>query len=206
MYYLPLPRSVVPAVCMATLVLAIWVGWGSMQDPETFWAPGELSRYHAENSRCTSCHEPLRGPTAAKCILCHSESGFAERSLSFSGTFHQEIIRQRQTCLGCHTEHRGVLAQITSPTTKNPHGAFVFAATGTGSCTMCHVFGPTFGARPTLRDNETIGDLMVRGGGAHRSGHMANCLQCHAADRKRISRPDSPMSAGLSEPYRSGHN
>jgi hypothetical protein len=183
MHYLPLPRTVVPAVAIATLVLLIWLAWGSMQDPETFWAPGRLSRYHAGVARCTSCHEPFRGPITAKCILCHSEAPFAERSMPSPAAFHHEIIRQRQTCLGCHTEHRGALAQITSSATTNPHGAFIFTATGTASCAACHVFGRTYGSRPTVIDNDTVRGLLGKGGGAHRPGRMADCLQCHAADQ-----------------------
>jgi hypothetical protein len=180
MHYLPLPRTVVPAVAIATLVLVIWLAWGSMHDPETFWAPGNLSRYHADVARCASCHEPFRGPMTAKCIQCHSEARFAERSMPSPAAFHREIIRQRQTCLGCHTEHRGALAQITSSASTNPHGAFVFAATGTTFCAACHVFGEIFGSRPTVIDNDTVRRLLKKGGGAHRPGHMANCLECHA--------------------------
>ena len=180
MHYLPLPRTVVPAVTMTTVVLVIWLGWGSMQDPETLWAPGDLSRYHADIARCTTCHEPFRGPVTAKCILCHSEARFAERSMPSAATFHLDIIRHQKTCLACHTEHRGALAQITSSVMRNPHGEFVFVVTGTNSCTACHEFGPIFGARPTVMDNDTVRHVMAKGRGAHRPGHMANCLQCHA--------------------------
>jgi hypothetical protein len=186
MHYLPLPRTVVPAVTLATLVLVMWVGWGSIHDPESFWAPGNLSRYHADVS-CRSCHEPFRGPMTAKCVLCHSEVRAAERSMPSSASFHQELIRQRQTCLGCHTEHRGVLAQITSSATNNPHGPFVFAATGATSCTACHVFGQTYGSPPTVFDNDIVRRLMDKGGGVHRPGHMANCLRCHAGDQRTSS-------------------
>jgi hypothetical protein len=65
MHYLPLPRTVVPAVAIATVVLVVWLGWGSIRDPEGFWAPGDLSRYHAAVTHCMSCHEPFRGPVSA---------------------------------------------------------------------------------------------------------------------------------------------
>lgn len=123
MHYLPLPRTVVPAVTMATVVLVTWLGWGSMQDPESLWAPGDLSRYHAGIARCTACHEPFRGPVTAKCILCHSEARFAERSMPSAVSFHLDIIRQHKTCLTCHIEHRGALAQITPVTGRASTGA-----------------------------------------------------------------------------------
>jgi hypothetical protein len=113
MHYPPLPGAVVPVVAVATLGLIIWLTWGSLQDPESFWAPGDLSHYHTDVARCTSCHEPFRGPMSAKCIECHSEARFAERSTPLAGTVHQDIIREQKSCLRCHTEHRGTLAQIT---------------------------------------------------------------------------------------------
>lgn len=180
MHYLPLPRRVVPAVTIATVVVVIWLGWGTVRDPETYWAPGDLSRYHADIGHCTSCHQAFRGPLGAKCIGCHSEARFAERAMPAVAAYHQEMVRQQQTCLSCHTEHRGTLAQITSSALKNPHGDFVFLATGTSACTACHVFAPTFGAPPTMLDNDQVRYVMAKGSGAHRPGHMANCLQCHA--------------------------
>jgi hypothetical protein len=106
MLYPPLPSRVIPIVVAVTATIIIFLGWGSVRDPETFWAPGDLSRYHAQVTRCTSCHEPFRGPVSAKCIVCHSSVRFAERSPPPSQTFHQEVIRQQQSCLACHTEHR----------------------------------------------------------------------------------------------------
>lgn len=182
MHYLPLPRTVVPAVAVATLILVMWLVWGSIHDPETFWAPGDLSRYHAGVLRCTSCHEPFRGPMTAKCVGCHSEARFVERSMPLPAVFHQELIRAQQSCFGCHTEHRGTAAKITSGGITNPHGAFVFAATGATSCTGCHVFGTTYGSGPTVIDNDTVRSLLAKGGSMHRRGQMAHCLQCHGGD------------------------
>jgi len=114
MHYLPLPRTVVPAVAIATVVLVVWLGWGSMRDPEGLWAPGDLSRYHADVTHCMSCHEAFRGPVSVKCIQCHSEAYFAAGSTLSTATLHRDIIGQQQKCLACHTEHRGPLANITS--------------------------------------------------------------------------------------------
>ncbi|HET7909288.1 MAG TPA: cytochrome c3 family protein [Nitrospira sp.] len=184
MHYLPLPRTVVPAIAVATSSLVIWLVWGSIHDPESFWAPGDLSRYHAGVSRCTSCHEPFQGIMTAKCITCHYEASFVERPMPLLAAFHQELIRTQHSCFGCHTEHRGPVAEITSRSLWNPHGAFVFTATGTTSCMACHVFGATYGARPTVIDNDTVRSLLAKGGTVHRRGHMANCLQCHGGDSR----------------------
>ena len=180
MHYLPLPRTVLPAVTVVTVFVVIWLAWGSWQDPESYWAPGDLSRYHADIGSCLSCHAPFRGAAGAKCIACHSEARFADRLLPSVSAFHLDLIRQQHTCLSCHTEHRGVLARITSSNLRNPHGDFVFVATATKSCIACHVFEPAFGMPPRLAENDTVHQLMAKGRGAHRPGDMANCLQCHA--------------------------
>lgn len=179
MRYLPLPRSAVPAVAVATVVLLGWVGWGSVQYPEALWAPGNLSRYHADVAGCVHCHEPFHGPSSPKCLACHSEKRFAKRSKPAVGDFHREVIAKQNTCLTCHTEHRGALAQITTNAILNPHGEFIFRVTGTSSCSACHEFGADMVARPTLLDNEIVRDLFDEGEGAHHRGRMANCLQCH---------------------------
>jgi hypothetical protein len=180
MHYLPLPRTVLPAVTALTVCVVSWLAWGSWQDPESYWAPGDLSRYHADIGNCMSCHAPFRGVLDARCIGCHSEARFADRSLPSVSALHVEVIRQRNTCLSCHTEHRGLLGQITASTMKNPHGDFVFVATRTKSCIACHLFEPTFGMPPRLAENDTVNLLMAKGRGAHRLGGMANCQQCHA--------------------------
>jgi hypothetical protein len=190
MPYLPLPRTAIPVIAMATLILVALLGWGSFRDPETLWAPGDLSRYHADVAQCASCHEPFRGPSSVKCIGCHSETKFAERSKPAVGAFHREVITQQKTCLACHTEHRGALAQITASAMFNPHGEYIFRATGTSSCSACHQFGTTFGARPTLLDNDTIHRLLEKGHGEHHLGRMADCLKCHAAGQYEVGKDE----------------
>lgn len=60
MNYVPLPRVVVPIVAVATVVVLAWVGWESVLSPEAFWAPGDLSQYHANVDHCVFCHEPFK--------------------------------------------------------------------------------------------------------------------------------------------------
>lgn len=169
-----------PAVAAGTLVLLVWVGWGSLRDPESLWAPGDLSRYHADVAACTSCHEPFRGLRTSQCLRCHSEPKFADAKRADLGRFHLDLIRKNRFCLDCHIEHRGALAQITIGLMGNPHGQFVFLATGTHSCTECHAFGSAAGGPPTLLENATVRDLLDEGAGAHRPGRFAQCLRCHA--------------------------
>ncbi len=177
MRFLPLPSSVFPAITAVTILLVAWLGWGSLRDPETFWAPGDLSRYHAGLGSCTACHEPFRGVRAEKCAGCHTEQRFA--SVSGIGPFHLSLMRQRRSCLDCHTEHRGRLAMITVGKQGNPHGEFIFAVTNTASCVDCHAFPMDGGSKPLLLNTGDVQRLGAKGNGAHQPGHFANCLDCH---------------------------
>ena len=179
MRYHPLPRTAVPVVALSTLVLLVWIGWGSVRSPASFWAPGELSRYHVDQAGCLHCHEPFRGPSPARCVSCHSDRYFADRATPAVTTWHRDLVAQRTACTACHTEHRGALAQITERTRTNPHGEFVFRATGTSSCTACHEFGARVATKPTLRDEPIVRQLYERGRGAHQPGRIAECLACH---------------------------
>lgn len=179
--YLPLPSSVLPIVLAVTLLLIGWLGWAGERNPEALWAPGDLSQYHADVARCTHCHEPFRGVTTRKCVGCHSPQWFADISEATVNAFHQDKIRDGRSCLDCHTEHRGALGQITIGETGNPHGEYIFLATGTKSCTNCHAFGSGPGHPTLLLDTEAVRHLVLKGRGAHRPGEFADCLQCHAA-------------------------
>ena len=179
MRYLPLPRTAMPVVALATLVLVMWVGWGTVRSPAAFWAPGDLSRYHVDQAGCIHCHEPFRGPSPARCVACHSTGYFESHSTPAVMTWHRDMVGQHTACTGCHTEHGGALAQITERTRMNPHGEFVFRATGTSSCTACHEFGTRVVAKPALRNEPVVRQLYENGRGAHRPGHMADCLACH---------------------------
>jgi hypothetical protein len=85
------------------------------------------------------CHEPFQGPTPQKCLSCHSRANFAARSEPAVTRFHADIIQKGRPCLMCHVEHRGVLALITTGALTNPHGEFIFRATGATSCSDCHM-------------------------------------------------------------------
>jgi hypothetical protein len=182
MRYRPLPGGTVRFGVAATGLLAIWLAWGSFRYPEALWAPGDLSRFHADVAGCGECHAPFRGAIAGKCVGCHGEKRFAARSTPAVSTFHREAIRAGKACTGCHTEHRGALAQITVGAMENPHGEFVFRATGTGSCGACHEFG----AGVKLLDNAIVRHLLEEGEGAHRLGRMGNCLACHVGGRREV--------------------
>jgi hypothetical protein len=188
MRFLPLPPGTRPFVVITVIVMLAWVVWGSLNFPETLWAPGDLSRYHSDIMACNDCHQPFQGATPEKCITCHNEKFFKAQSKPDVAEAHRQSIREKRPCLDCHTEHRGALAQITLGALFNPHGEFVFKATGTKSCTACHDFSGGFESKPKLLDNFIVNRLMEKGEGLHKPGNMRHCLNCHAGGRRKVKR------------------
>lgn len=186
MRFLPLPKGTLPAVIIAIVLLLVGLTWGSYKYPEALWAPGNLSRFHADTPSCSDCHQAFQGATAEKCIACHDLKSFAARSKLTVAEFHDHAIREQQACNACHTEHQGALAQITVGSLINPHGEFVFRATGTHTCNACHDFTAGVAAPPTLLDNAIVKHVRAEGDGAHKPGKMADCLRCHQGGRLDI--------------------
>lgn len=184
-FYL-LPSGTFAILSIVIVLLTAWLFWGSFNFPEALWAPGDLSRYHADVSSCRDCHTPFQGTTIAKCAVCHNDRQFAERSQPKVSAFHRQALNEGGRCIACHTEHRGALAQITVGAMQNPHGEFVFRATGTRSCTACHDFSTGFEARPKVLDNLIVSRLLSEGDGFHRRGNMTHCLKCHEDGRLDI--------------------
>ena len=178
---------VAPLVWGLTGLLIGAVVWLSPQYTEALWAPGDLSRSHTDVTPCRSCHEPFRGPTPQKCLSCHSSEKFAVRSEPDVTRFHVDIIQKAQTCLKCHVEHRGVLASITTGALNNPHGEFIFRATGATSCSDCHMMEPGEGKKSMiLRSNSLVNHIIEEGEGAHRIGHFSKCLNCHRGGQLKV--------------------
>jgi len=77
-------------------------------------------------------------------------------------------------------EHQGVLASITIGALNNPHGEFIFRATGATSCSDCHMMESGEGEkRMILLSNSRVNHIIEEGEGAHRFGYFAKCLNCH---------------------------
>ena len=69
---------------------------------QTLAKPGDLSHVHAFiEHKCSSCHSPVDGVTADKCIACHAgnESVIGRQPTEF----HVSVTN----CQGCHMEHKG---------------------------------------------------------------------------------------------------
>lgn len=109
----------------------------------------------------------------------HSADQFTGHSTPPVWDVHIDAVRHGTSCLRCHTEHRGALVPITIGVLDNPHGEFVFRATGRRSCADCHAVPAATTGRPAVLDNAAVRYLMKQGEGAHRSGAFAHCLRCH---------------------------
>ncbi|MGR8978504.1 MAG: multiheme c-type cytochrome [Gammaproteobacteria bacterium] len=179
MAFKPLPTRLALVTSLILIGIVLLIAWGSYSNPEALWAPGNLSRFHADIDNCLTCHSPFKGVATGKCVTCHSPFQFDRHSKKSVSAFHKLQTQKGKNCTACHTEHRGSLAQITFGAIDNPHGEFVFRATGTQSCSDCHDFieGKD---KPALLDNSAVGRLFEEGEGMHRKGRMADCLRCHS--------------------------
>lgn len=177
------PRS----IGIGALFLVFLTAWGTYTNPESFWAPGDLSRYHTDIDSCLVCHVPLVGPTSERCVKCHSPAWFHRHAQLPVTEFHDEIINKSTSCSICHVEHLGVLNNITLGAGSNPHGEFIFRATDTSSCSDCHLLKDHDGQRVmTVLANEVVQHLYREGEGFHRQGQIARCLLCHRGGQFEI--------------------
>ena len=182
---------VAPLIWGITATIISVLVWYSPQYTEALWAPGDLSRFHADVSSCLSCHEPFQGPIPQNCVSCHSKEVLARRAEPNVARFHADIIDKGQPCLTCHVEHRGVLAPITIGILGNPHGEFVFRVTGATSCSDCHVLESGKGRKQMgLLLNSRVNHIIEEGEGAHRIGHFSKCLTCHKGGKLDIGDED----------------
>jgi hypothetical protein len=64
--------------------------------------PGDLSAAHAFlKDDCAACHEPVKGVTADRCVVCHVDSPVLQREPT---AFHATV----RSCRECHREHQGL--------------------------------------------------------------------------------------------------
>lgn len=101
--------------------------------------PGMLISAHAEEpdaKQCTSCHNYLNSPPSDKCLKCHQE---ILAVINNNQGYHGSLTGQ---CRTCHTEHKGLLADITSLDVKGfNHESARFSLEGKHrdlECRSCH--------------------------------------------------------------------
>ena len=170
MSFLPVTGLAFRVATVCGILMVIWIVWGSYAMPEALWAPGNLSRHHQNLSSCLACHQPFKGATSGKCGACHQSRFLADTAKPEVREVHLRIFYKGGSCLFCHSEHKGRLAPITVGALANPHGDFVFIATGTKSCNACHDFSDKTKSGSHLRDNITVKRLLREGEGTHKLG------------------------------------
>src|SRR5882762_756960 len=72
-------------------------------------SPGELAASHAsidKQDQCTTCHEPDKSVSAAKCLGCHDHADLKKKIDNNEG-FHVSAKVKGRPCKLCHQEHRG---------------------------------------------------------------------------------------------------
>lgn len=80
-------------------------------------APGPLMEGHKklEGSDCLKCHEAGKGIAESKCLECHKEiKPFLDSKKGFHG-----LAAQNQSCIQCHSDHKGRDLDTTLVDTKN---------------------------------------------------------------------------------------
>lgn len=111
---LRLPGTALLIILVPTAAFLLFLAycWNSSHNhpalsADTFWhaavRPGALSAAHAHlENNCNACHTPVRGVTAANCIVCHANN---EALLQRQPTaFHANV----GSCKDCHQEHQGL--------------------------------------------------------------------------------------------------
>jgi len=87
---------------------------------------GSLSSSHAViGGDCVACHTPFGEVSSEKCVLCHEDGTAAVGAFSLDAHYvyvsgdHARAFRRdgEMTCAGCHTEHRGRAASVTTVST-----------------------------------------------------------------------------------------
>lgn len=103
--------------------------------------PGKLVAGHQNlSNKCMSCHQPLKGISSEKCIVCHKLSEIEKDTLNGNDSisknkkilFHQGLVNQ--DCTACHSDHKGIKPSISI--SKFEHG--LLSETITNNCVSCH--------------------------------------------------------------------
>ncbi|HHT9115048.1 MAG: cytochrome b/b6 domain-containing protein [Planctomycetes bacterium] len=147
--------------------------------------PGLLISAHAEEpdaKQCTSCHNYLNSPPASKCLKCHQE---ILAVINNNQGYHGALMGQ---CRTCHTEHKGLQADITSLDVKDfNHENARFSLEGKHrdlECRSCH---KQQNKNNELTSTKFIGLPFETCTECHRNPHPDSkdnydCLACHTMD------------------------
>lgn len=161
-------------------------------------SPGDLASPHEDLegiTNCTKCHELGEGPSADKCMVCHTL--IRDRLDNHRGFHYQAVTIEGKSCFECHNDHAGRDFELV----HWPDGQDGFDHSGTGfeltgkhaslACRDCH--NPSL-VKENLKAREPSKDLTRTFLGlgrdclsCHKDEHRGqlgtDCLRCHTNDR-----------------------
>jgi hypothetical protein len=133
--------------------------------PHLMVSPGPVTPAHTDLATdCFSCHAPLRGAVAERCVACHTVPSIGQRTTkgvplanaTLKMAFHQEL--NVQNCMACHSGHQGSALALGS---RQSFSHDLLRAAARDRCEACHTVPAT---------------------NIHRNV-SANCGQCHSPQR-----------------------
>ncbi|NTW47152.1 MAG: hypothetical protein HGB16_03330, partial [Chlorobaculum sp.] len=128
-----------PLIIIAAF-LAVLIGL-ALAFPDRLLNPGHLMQGHAYIEKdCLSCHKPFRGALAMQCVSCHKPDDIGVRSVDGTdlpkkagkALFHRGL--PANSCLECHTDHKGRDAKKALRTFKHES----LGANLRANCNTCH--------------------------------------------------------------------
>ena len=169
-------RSLQRLALALTLMLWGWTfsGWVGAQSFESVLAPGKVVQGHAKlEEDCKQCHVKFdRNAQSGLCADCHKEVGVDLRAKT---GYHGRL--KPQACHDCHTEHKGLEAQIINFDKKkfdHNQSDFVLREKHLSlECEKCHVAGKKY------REASTQCSVCHRKDDVHKGSLGAKCADCH---------------------------
>ncbi len=161
-------------------------------------SPGKLASPHESLeglTNCTKCHELGEGPSADKCLACHTT--VRARIKAGAGLHHRYVTVEGKACFECHSDHAGREFKLVTW----PGGIKKFDHTSTGftlegkhatlQCRDCHQPGNI--KEPLRAEDQSIDltrtyfglrrDCLSCHVDQHRAQLGDNCLKCHTQDK-----------------------
>ncbi len=134
-------RRMITIGALGCLAFVLYFVVDSLFLNDSLISSGPLSSQHANlKNDCSKCHQSFADVASDKCSGCHDLTGNRGRIFDFSAHYiyrsgnlerrnlaHEEYGNHEIACYGCHVEHRGRNAQVTSVPDAR--------------CERCHEFG-----------------------------------------------------------------
>lgn len=181
----------------AWLCLRLLILWSLAMVPSSLRAqisPGDLTWAHESIdglTTCTKCHQLGEGPSAKKCLTCHT--GIQSRLEQKLGYHHTLVTIQKKACFSCHSEHAGrEFKLIVWPDGQESfdHELTGFNLTGKHAKTNCRDCHNPANLDSKLKEHDLTVDLTRTFLGLgqdclschkdeHRGQLLADCQRCH---------------------------